>query len=180
MIDMNMSFEGFKNINGRFNISKLLDELQKQLGDFFEQAYRRFIKGVVDAFGDNTPTSGVETGMTLGSIAPLASRVKAQEIITRRLLSDQKRKAKAGYGGQGGGVKSFSQGLRLGKGAYKLHLGTVDEGIFELEFNITVFQHELWEGQWQTLEAGVKAFDDYVQKNINTAFDIDKILLKLI
>jgi hypothetical protein len=173
--DIKISFEGFA--KKPLTKKQVEDIVREDLAVFFKEGYAEFTKAMIEAFGDNANTSGtgVDTGMTLGSVQTLASAVGATGPLERR-----KAEIRRGAYYSEGIVKSFSEGLRLGKGAYKLDLGDFNEDTYLLDFEIVKPQHERWEPTWDSLGAGARAFDEYVSANIKKVFDIDKILQKII
>ena len=173
--DIDISFEGFT--SQPLSERQIRETLREELALFFKEGYAEFTRAMVEAFGDNANTNGtgVDTGMTLGSVQTMASALGAEGPLERRKAEIRR----SGYFSEGI-VKSFSEGVRRGRGAYKLELGDFNNDTYLLEFNIVTPQHERWEDTWDSLGAGVRAFDEYVSANINKVFDIDKILNQII
>lgn len=119
----------------------------------------------------------------MASMMPLAAKVQLASFLRSRLTgvaSGSRRSYSSTKFPAGSGLKSISNGQRLGARAYDLTFGTPISPQLTFEFNIVVLQHYLHESSanyqkshnWQSLERGKDAFlaawriliDDYVRE----------------
>lgn len=121
----------------------------------------------------------VDTGMSAATFLELARAIKRTEsfeFVIRYALAHQKRPMAKGQpqfpGGQMDKSKnrSIPAGAKAGKKAYTFNVGSPKRVVFRFSFQTVVFQYALHEkgsaesSGWNSLEAGIQAFRDYVEK----------------
>ena len=144
--------------------TELSDYAHDQISRLWRRCARAFFRAASQAVM-------VDTGMSLGSMLPLAAKVRAAKIVRERLMDFSEHKPKKGFTDIKGkyhpqGIKSIAQGEREGAKARNiLEYGTSTAPNFKFQFALAVFQYVLHEhglaggsGPWESLEKGREAF----------------------
>lgn len=150
----------------------------------WKEGIRVFIDVAVDTMADSrNPT--IDTGMSAGSLIPLAREVRGTTISTRQfILSNRQHISRRGYGYDPHGFRSIGAGEALGEDAYSTSYGTVDEPIFSFSFDINVFQYQIHEDSWKSLDKAedemlrfiTSEYERYVPASFFDSFDIENYI----
>lgn len=144
--------------------------LLEALEELFTDAFEQFVRETVDA-------SFIRTGMSRASLIPIAkklgfgqelqSEIQAASLLTRR----------KGYGKpwNPSAVSDIAHGIRIGQSSFTLNMGTKAQDVYELKFDMNVFQHQHWEGNTtpksnktqKALQAGSEAFEAFIEGNFD-------------
>lgn len=163
----------------RRNISTVLKTYHNRLKRLWRDSVKAFILTTVDSMG-------IDTGMSVASLAPLAAKVRLKTLIleTARGRGPNKGEARKGLTNLDGSYsstrfKSRSEGQRLGKSAYTLSFGTPSAPDLQFRFDIVVFQHQFHEPNWDSLKKGEKAFVDFFESNFDAYIHVDDLISEL-
>ncbi len=147
--------------------SKITIRLHQQISRIWNDAIRAYIRTVV------FECMKADTGMSMGSLVPLARAVRMATEVKSFALVSKKRGGVQGideinYGGYSPYAwKTVGAGIRRGKNAYKIDYGTPGRPRFLFTFEIPVLQFLLQEngwgyknngGAWNSLERGRSSF----------------------
>lgn len=144
------------------NINKFNKVLFTKLAKLWEDAAKAFVERLMLA----SPIR-VDTGMSKGSILPLARQVKLFSTFAASIIPKRKRKD-----------KSLGLGDRIGRNAHKLSFGGPNRIRLVFSFQILIFQWFLHEnfalkggtGPWNALEKGRAAFLLHLERNKGRGF----------
>jgi len=131
-------------------------------------AIRAFIKSVAEVL-----SSHISSGMTMGSLIPLARTVNAMEIAAFSSKGPQKGFTTMDGGYERDRYKNITEGIRAGKEAFKILRGSPYRPVFRFEFTPSVYQYIIHEfgftnrwGQhvtaWYSMTQGQFAFLNYL------------------
>jgi len=146
--------------------------VHKRLIRLWKRGVRDFIETVVS-------TISVDSGMSVATLLPLATRVRFAEIVRasmagRRISPRLRRYNSYAFPGQGE-FKTPEHGVRLGEDAYQLEFGSPQTPNFQFRFEITVLQFYLHENGkavpsshvWQSLLLGQAAFQQRLEREFD-------------
>lgn len=162
------------------SLQKLRQYQHKQLMQLWGDSVRKFISTVSELIA-------VDSGMSVASLLPLASKVRFKNAIAESLRGKgpnfKRRPYRASGQFGGGGYKSRAHGERLGQKAYDLVFGTPNNPQFVFNFKIVVLQYFLHENglargnsyNYRSLEKGRVAFLSYWESNFDNYVDGDLI-----
>lgn len=127
----------------------------------------------------------IDTGMSMASMLPLATKVQMASAINRYLTGAEAKKGYRDIDGKwhGDGIRSRAQGVREAEKRIRSHViefGTPQAPIFIFRFEIVVYQWERWENVWAAIEEGREQFlltyKDELRKRIKSE-DIIRYML---
>jgi len=165
-------------------VSELKNKLIIRARNLWLDAVGEFTEGVVDSIL-------IDTGMSAGSILPLAKRAEASGTreakgLTSRLQGEiqgrieaPKRKGVKFIDGSFDGnlFRTLALGRKLGATASSVKLGNKKTIEMTFTFDITVFQHEFHEPKEQTLQAGLSKFERFIENNFDGPAYLDPRLV---
>lgn len=126
----------------------------------------------------------IDTGMSVASLQPLATKVQLRSIILETLRGKGPKPRKGYVDLQGvyhaDQNKSRAHGERLGSHAYKLSFGTPDNPDLRFSFDIVVFQHQFHEPTWNSLQKGKEAFIAYFKSNFDAVVRVNDLIAQLV
>lgn len=115
------------------------------------QAHREATRAFLDAMLDNML---VDTGMSRGSLLPLAAAVRHRSALRARLAGKgpklRRNRPSGRFADNNSRFVSIAAGERLGAKSFEFSVGTIQKPIMRLRFNISVLQHFLWENGLQS------------------------------
>ena len=152
------------------NMARFYKYMFASLERMWKEATRVFIATAV-------MNMSIDTGMSVGSFAPLAARVRLRSRITELLRGfgpskpGHKNIKSPRFSDNMAKRKSRTLGERLGKKAYEISFGTYSNPVFNFDFKIVVFQHYLHESfenfsmseNWSSLEKGREAMLNFIE-----------------
>ena len=150
--------------DGRIIEKRLSDYMWKQATRLWREGMKAFLNGVVRSPG----FSHIDTGMSMGSLIPVARELRFRYYEDAvELLAGHPRTGVTNIDRSYDGTRdrSVEEGIRVGKRSYTLDYGTPQKPEFIFEITIAVYQYSRYEPQWQTLDAGAKAFEDFINLN---------------
>lgn len=170
------------------NISALgLKQVEKKYYDNGKKLFKGSIEAFIWGVFNNIH---IETGMSAASLLPLAAQIRLKNRL-RAAIAGQSIGTKkqsiisyAEWADQSEKIKSISFGEQLGRKAYTISWGSPSRPVFEFSFLINVFQYHLHEFgyargnpiPWGSIEAGILAFDTYIEKNWRKYINADPII----
>lgn len=137
--------------------------LKRELHELLKQHWRECVKAFFEAVA---PHVAVDTGMSKASLFYGSSEVGADIGIFDGITKPGHKNLTGEWADNNAPYKSAALGMELGKKAYTVSYGIPSRPRFVFEFHIVVFQYFLHEASanyarsanWQSLEAGAKAF----------------------
>ena len=155
----------------RRNVTNLKKGVIKQVNKIFKEGVKEYIRAATT----HVPR---DTGMSLATYIPLASKVKLGGYVSS-LASGGHRKAghRSNYGrpviSNVHVCKSTAFGERLGRKKLDFNLASTTEPSANFQFTITALQHYIWENErsphWNTLQVGELAYTTYMRNNLTKA-----------
>jgi hypothetical protein len=158
----NVDITGIKAAIGKFNKTQ-----HKQMILLMKGAVRVFVKTTVQYIG-------VDTGMTGGTLQPVAQEVGTG--VLAEVRARMKNSSRTGFTTMTGRYyrsrkRSMDEGIKAGQNAYVLKFGTVKRPRMIFTFNTKVYQFALWEPRrWHSLNFGLEAMVAYINQNFDTKF----------
>jgi hypothetical protein len=157
----NVDITGIKAAIGKFNKTQ-----HKQMILLMKGAVRVFVKTTVRYIG-------VDTGMTGGTLQPVAQQVGTG--VLAEVRARVKRSSRTGFTTMTGRYyrsrkRSIDEGIKAGQNAYVLKFGTVQRPRMIFTFNTKVYQFALWEPSWQSLNFGFEAMIAYINQEFDNRF----------
>ncbi len=167
------------------NIGAVQQFVFNELKQLWQECIRAFVNEAVKHIH-------IDTGMSMASLQPLASRVNIPLAISESLRGYGPRKYSPpdDWEGEGkGGVKGPALGASLGQKAYIIEFGTPTNPHLSFRFDIVVFQHYLHEASenyaasvsqnWRSLEKARDAFLNHWNANINSRINGFTLMQKM-
>lgn len=152
-----------------------VDYFSQKLHDNLSTVWRGATRAFVEAILMNSIMS-VDTGMSKASLLPLSRAVRM--VTTARLSISPQVASRKGSTDMEGRYnpnldRSMALGEKVGEKAFHLNYGSRARPVFHFDFSIQVYQYLLHEDSanstksqnWQTVERGMKAFDDFIKEN---------------
>lgn len=135
-------------------------KLHNNMTKLWKDATREFIRETI-------PLIHVDTGMSRMSVAPLARLVRMLTVVKAFSPVHKSRKGFTDINGNYDPkiARTAALGEKLGKKAFTLNFGTPGKPVFNFRFDLTVYQYDLHEDEWQSLERGQEAFINYLREN---------------
>lgn len=146
--------------------------VHQDLTKIWDEAARHFVEEVVNS------GVAIDTGMSAGSLVPLATKLRIGGQTRSDIASKRKRSSRKGYAHSKSGRRSLNAGIKLGGKAFKLSYGSVKRTQFLFEFDTVVFQHSFHEPRWKSLERGRKAFISNIRSEYKKYFANERTKLK--
>jgi hypothetical protein len=169
-IDMDFNFK-LEQMTEKAAKELVLDALE----ELFTGAFEQFVRETVDA-------SLIRTGMSRASLIPIATKLGFGQELQREIESASKLiQGRKGYGRpwNPNAISDIAHGIRIGQSSFTLDLGGKERDVYQLTFNMNVFQHHWHEGfKANALKAGEDAFIEYIE--VNTDKYISPKLINLI
>ena len=157
--------------------SKILSLKRRKSASNMQKAYvngaNRLFKDAIKAFLAAMMSSiAKDTGMTRATLLSIAARIRFKSAIEGQAAGGKiKPGHKSNYGfpvpSNIAKYKSKTFGERLGQKAYVLEIGTTSSPVFKFRFNLVTIQHIIHEDNWQSIDAGERAFLEFIQANKN-------------
>jgi len=159
--------------------NKVYKAIYRDLKRYWKEACQIFVESVASQIH-------VDTGMSLGSILPVAEelRMKTRFLQAMRGFGPSKSghtKAYGPFADNNGLRKSYASGVKLGRRAYELKYGTHGDPGFVFTFLIKVLQYYLHEnglatgGAWNTMIEGEKAMLVFLESKVEEYLDLDEV-----
>lgn len=149
MSGFNIKVKGFR---PRLDAKKYTKKVHTDMTRIWREAAKAFVRSVVEN------SIHVDTGMSAGSLVPLATELRIGGKTKTYISTHRKRVKRKGYAYDKSSYRSLNRGIQLGKNAYKLNFGSVKRVAFVFEFSTLVFQYSFHEPNWNTLQVGRRAF----------------------
>jgi hypothetical protein len=151
--------------------------IKAAIGKFNKTHHQRMIllmKGAVRVFVKTTVQYiGVDTGMTGGTLQPVAQQVGTG--VLAEVRARVKNSSRTGFTTMTGRYyrsrrRSMDEGIKAGHNAYVLRFGTVQRPRMIFTFNTKVYQYALHEPGWQSLNFGLEAMAAYINQEFDNRF----------
>ena len=178
-VERKASFD-IKRLHSSYGKVKITKEINVGMTRLWKDSARAFLQAVAT---DALMTSHVDTGMSKGSLLPLARLLRAYTLAASTIpASAQPKKGAYDIGGRWhpGAERSIQAGVASGQKSFEFKTGSEKHMIFKFHFEISVWQYLINEHglgrteAWDTLQKGKDAFwnfynshfDEYVKNKI--------------
>lgn len=166
-----------------FRVDNYTKALHKNMIRLWSNAIRAGLYAMI-----NTYSIEVDTGMSLGTLIPLAKeigsgRFSIMTALQAHLNAHQKHEYRKGVTNMSGTynsnlIRNFEAGVKEGKKAYSVSFGDASKPRFKFSLKTNVYQYAKHEPSWKSLEYFSEAFFSYIGNNMLTALPIASTFFK--
>ena len=152
---------------GQYNVPAIKKAVHNRLSRLWRDATKVFVNTLIESMYDNY--AKVDTGMSKASVLPLAAQVRRKSALAATIQG----KGPKRFGGQNIGAlykppgleRSIARGEELGRKAFILSFGDLNNPTFVLDFQIVVLQHQIHEAHWDSLNKALEAMKRWIADN---------------
>lgn len=150
----------------RINTGKITKKIHERLRMFWRTAAKDFLAAIIADPSPGRIGWHVDTGMSLGSLIPLATDLKMKTKVMNAIIHNPRGKIRTRdywkdlQGNLNKGKRDIARGIAEAQRLHNYHLsyGTPSRPVLHFDYSIAVFQYAEWESAWDTIADGSAAF----------------------